>query len=187
MVLVSGQHFPTFRPAYREIYYARRESGGGAVQDAATHLFDVAQYVAGRFDWIFCDFAHQALEGVEVEDTVHAIARADGGKVMVTVSMNQFMAPNETIARFNGDRGSVEVRFHEARWGKLLHGGEAWTWSEPLVQERDDLFRLQARRFLDACAGNGEILCTFDDALHTLAINVAALESNGARRVTIAQ
>src|SRR6185295_6221073 len=183
VVINSGQHFPTFRPAYRQIYYTRRETGGGAVQDAATHLFNLAQYMAGRFDWVFCDFAHQALEGVEVEDTVHAIARADGGKVLVSVSMNQFMAPNETIARFNCKNGSAEIRFHEARWGVFRHGDEGWKWSEPLVQELDDLFRLQAKRFLDTVAGKAENICTFDDALHTLSINLAALESNGTKKV----
>ncbi|MCY2966552.1 MAG: Gfo/Idh/MocA family oxidoreductase, partial [Planctomycetota bacterium] len=38
VTVVGGQHFPTYRPAYREIYYARREMGGGAIQDAITHL-----------------------------------------------------------------------------------------------------------------------------------------------------
>ena len=30
VVATSGQHFPTFRPAYREIYYNDRRTGGGA-------------------------------------------------------------------------------------------------------------------------------------------------------------
>src|SRR5262245_37080029 len=38
VVSTSGQHFPTYRPAYRTIYYTRRETGGGAIQDALTHL-----------------------------------------------------------------------------------------------------------------------------------------------------
>ena len=33
----SGQHFPFYRPAYREIYYRDRAMGGGAIQDALTH------------------------------------------------------------------------------------------------------------------------------------------------------
>ena len=57
VTVVAGQHFPSFRPAYRDIYYARRETGGGAVQDAATHLFDIVQHLAGPLDWIFCDYA----------------------------------------------------------------------------------------------------------------------------------
>jgi predicted dehydrogenase len=74
VTVVAGQHFPTFRPAYRDIYYARRENGGGAIQDAATHLFELIQHLAGPLQWIFCDAAHQVLPGVEVEDTVHLLA-----------------------------------------------------------------------------------------------------------------
>ncbi len=36
LIVVSGQHFPTYRPAYREIYYADQATGGAAVQDAPT-------------------------------------------------------------------------------------------------------------------------------------------------------
>src|SRR5262245_34759575 len=100
VTVVAGQHFPSFRPAYREIYYKRHESGGGAVQDAATHLFDIVQHLAGPLDWIFCDCAHQELADVEVEDTVHLIGRA--GRVMVSIALNQFMAPNETHLQLNG-------------------------------------------------------------------------------------
>ena len=57
ITITAGQHFPTFRPAYRDIYYAKHETGGGAVQDAATHLFDLIQYLAGPLDWVFCDYA----------------------------------------------------------------------------------------------------------------------------------
>jgi predicted dehydrogenase len=188
VTVAAGQHFPTFRPAYREIYYANRATGGGAIQDAATHLFDLVQHLAGRFQWVFCDAGHQALEGVSVEDTVHLTARAGGGAgdVMVSIALNQFMAPNETTLQLNGSEGSAQIRFHEQRYGLFLRGAEAWQWSEPLVHERDDLFRLQARYFLEARTHGQPVPCTLTEALHTLAINVAALESAGERRVTIA-
>ncbi|MFM1749346.1 MAG: hypothetical protein RLZZ188_3012, partial [Verrucomicrobiota bacterium] len=38
VVAASGQCFPQFRPAYREIYYRDRATGGGAIQDALTHV-----------------------------------------------------------------------------------------------------------------------------------------------------
>jgi predicted dehydrogenase len=187
--VVAGQHFPTFRPAYREIYYANRATGGGAIQDAATHLFDVVQHLAGRFRWVFCDAGHQALAGVDVEDTVHLQARAggSGGDVLVSIALNQFMAPNETVLQLNGSDGSAQIRFHEHRYGFFPHGAQGWQWSEPLVHERDDLFRLQARQFLEAAAGRGSATCSLHDALHTLQINLAALESNGERRVAIGE
>lgn len=186
VTVVAGQHFPTYRPAYREIYYARRETGGGAIQDAATHMFDLVQHLVGRWDWIFCDAGHQALAGVEVEDTVHLVGRIGGGRVMATVALNQFMAPNETRLQLNGDRGSLKIHFDEHRWGSFVFGDQAWTWSEPLVQERDDLFRWQAQRFLEVAAGRAESACSLDDAHHTLQVNLAALASAGTNRVDLA-
>ncbi|QDT49304.1 4-carboxy-2-hydroxymuconate-6-semialdehyde dehydrogenase [Symmachiella dynata] len=185
VVASSGQHFPTFRPAYREIYYTRHETGGGAIQDAATHQFNMVQYLAGDFDWVFCDSGHQALEGVEVEDTVHLTGRTGGGRTMVNASLNQFMAPNETVVRLNCRGGSVKLVFHEQNIGTLRHGDDDWTWNPPAKLERDDLFREQARRFLAAADGQEPVRCTLDEAEHTLKVNLAALKSAGRERVEI--
>jgi predicted dehydrogenase len=185
LTIVGGQHFPTFRPAYREIYYADRRTGGGAIQDASTHLTNLAHHLVGRFDWVFCDYAHQALEGVQVEDTVDLTARAGGGKVLVSLAVNQFMAPNETRITVNGSRGSARIHTPEHRYGVFRHGDADWTWSEPLLVERDDWFKLQARRFLEVLAGREAPTCTLDEAEHTMKIDRAMLESAGTRRVDI--
>jgi predicted dehydrogenase len=187
ITLRSAQDFPRFRPAYREIYYADRRTGGGAIQDAATHMADLAQHLVGRFDWVFCDYGHQALEGVTVEDTVHLAARANGGKVLVSLSLNQFSPGSETRVQVNGALGSVQIRLPEHQYGVLLRGknDDAWQWSEPLLTDRDEWFRRQARRFLEVLAGRAEPSCTLDEAAHTLAINRAALESAGVNRVEI--
>src|SRR5580658_9187650 len=47
IVATCGQNFPHCRPAYREIYYRDHATGGGAVQDALTHILDAAQWIAG--------------------------------------------------------------------------------------------------------------------------------------------
>jgi predicted dehydrogenase len=181
VTITAGQHFPSFRPAYRDIYYARHETGGGAVQDAATHLFDLVQSFAGALEWVFCDYAHQELPGVEVEDTVHLIGRAGGGRVMVSLALNQFMAPNETHLQLNGARGSLAIRFHEQRAGLFRHGEAEWQWTEPLVKERDDLFRGQARSFLAALRGEQAPLCSLEDGIRALKVNLAALRSGRER------
>ena len=183
VTVTAGQHFPSFRPAYREIYYRRRETGGGAVQDAATHLFDMIQHLAGPMDWICCDYAHQELADVEVEDTVHLLGRAGGGRVLVSLALNQFMAPNETHLQFNGSRGSLAIRFHEQRAGMFLMGDAGWTWTEPLVAERDDLFRAQAQNFLSAAVGQEPPLATLDDGIRALAVGLAALRSGERRTI----
>ncbi|PYI89526.1 MAG: hypothetical protein DME26_01050, partial [Verrucomicrobia bacterium] len=68
--VIAGQHFPTFRPAYRDIYYTRHETGGGAIQDALTHLVNAVEWLIGPTSRVFCEAVHQVLEGVTVEDTV---------------------------------------------------------------------------------------------------------------------
>ncbi len=187
VVATSGQHFPTFRPAYREIYYKDRHTGGGAIQDAMTHLANAVQYLVGPYDWVFCDYAHQCLEGVEVEDTVNLSGRAGDGRIMVSIAMNQFMAANESRIQINGSRGSARIELPEHRYGVIHHGETAWTWSPPQLHERDEWFQIQARRFVEALEGRETPTCPLVDAEHTLRVNLAALESAGARRVEISR
>ncbi len=172
---VSGQHFPTFRPAYREIYYARHELGGGAIQDALTHTVNATEWIIGPCTQVFCDVAHQALEGVTVEDTANVTARH--GSVLVSYAMNQFQAPNETTLLIHGQTGSVKIEVHQQRWGSLRHGDKDWTWQQTRARERDDLFIAQANAFLDGMEGNLTPLCTFEEAVQTLKFNQAALLS----------
>ena len=173
--VTAGQHFPTYRPAYREIYYARHDLGGGAVQDALTHLANAVEWLIGPCTRLFGDAAHQALEGVTVEDTVNVSARH--GDVLVSYATNQFQAPNENTILLHAERGSVKIEVHQQRWGVLRRGETAWTWHAPPPLERDDLFIAQANAFLDGTEGKPTPLCTFEEAVQTLRFNQAALHS----------
>lgn len=173
--ITAGQHFPTFRPAYRDIYYARHEHGGGAIQDALTHVVNAVEWLIGPCRRVFCDASHQALEGVTVEDTVNINARH--GDALVSYGLNQFQAPNETTIAIHGEHGSVKIEVHHQRWGVLRRGDADWTWHQAPPAERDDLFIAQANAFLDGMEGKATHLCTFEEAAHTLRFNQAALRS----------
>ncbi len=171
----GGQNFPSFRPAYREIYYARHDQGGGAVQDALTHVVNAVEWMIGPCTRVFCDASHQALEGVTVEDTVNISARH--GSILVSYAMNQFQAPNESTLQFHCEGGSVIVEVHRQRWGVMRQGEKEWTWHQTPPSERDDLFIAQADAFLDGVEGRETPLCTFEEAARTLRFNQAALRS----------
>lgn len=173
--ITSGQHFPTFRPAYRETYYARHEQGGGAIQDALTHTVNAVEWLIGPCTRVFCDAAHQSLEGVTVEDTVNVSARH--GYVLVSYAMTQFQAPNENTILINCEHGSVKIEVHHQRWGMLRHGDKEWAWQQTPPLERDELFMAQANAFLDGIDGKATPLCTFEEAVQTLKFNQAALRS----------
>jgi predicted dehydrogenase len=171
----TGQHFPLFRPAYREIYYRDHAQGGGAIQDALTHQANAVEWVVGPTSRLFCDAAHQALEGVEVEDTVNVVAR--NGGTMVNYALTQFQALNETRWDFHAETGSVRVELNGQRWGTMARGAAEWSWNAAPVAERDQLFIAQANAFLDGCEGRPNLLCTLEEGIRTLRFNLAALQS----------
>jgi predicted dehydrogenase len=176
----TGQHFPFFRPAYREIYYRDRAQGGGAIQDALTHMANAVEWIVGPTSRVFCDAAHQVLEGVTVEDTVNATAR--NGDALVSYALNQFQALNETRLEFHAETGSVRVELNAQRWGVQARGASEWTWHAAPVPERDYLYVTQAHAFLDGCEGKANLLCTLEEGKQTLRFNLAALQSWGESR-----
>ena len=175
IVVVAGQHFPTYRPAYREIYYRERATGGGAIQDALTHLINAGEWLVGPVTRLVADAAHQVLPGVEVEDTVHVLTRH--GRALGSYSLNQHQAPNETSITVICERGTARFEVHNSRWRWMASpGGE---WQDGLCQplERDELFTRQANLFLDAVEGKQPPTCSLEDGLQTLRVNLAALKS----------
>jgi predicted dehydrogenase len=175
LVAVSGQNFPTYRPAYRQIYYANREMGGGAIQDALTHVMNAAEWLVGPVDRLVCDAGHLALEGVDVEDTVHVLTRH--GTVLGNFSLNQHQAPNESTIKIVCERGTIRGEFHRNCWQWMTQPGGEWTEEAFGPQERDTPFIAQASAFLDAVEGKAPPLCSLDAGLQTLRVNLAALAS----------
>jgi predicted dehydrogenase len=175
IVVVAGQHFPFYRPAYREIYYKSRASGGGAVQDALTHLVNAAEWLVGPVDSVVADAAHQLLPGVEVEDTVHVLTRH--GRVMGVFSMNQYQPPNETTITVLCEQGAARFEMHNSAWSRATQPGAPWQLELKTDLERDTLFTRQAEAFLDTLEGLRPPLCTLAEGIQTLRVNLAILDS----------
>jgi predicted dehydrogenase len=174
---ISGQNFPTFRPAYASTYYAHRATGGGTIQDALTHIVHAVEWIVAPIESVFCDASHQALATREVEDTVNLIARLEGG-IPASFVQNQFQAPNETTITLHGVQGSLRAEVHRQRVGLFLVGESDWTWTSLPAEDRDAMFVRQAEAFLNACAGQPDSLSTLAEASQTLKVNLAALKSS---------
>jgi predicted dehydrogenase len=175
VVVVTGQHFPKYRPAYRDIYYNNRATGGGAIQDALTHPMNAAAWLVGPIDRVVADAAHQVLQGVEVEDTVHVLARH--GNLLASYNLNQHQAPNELTLTVNCRGGTCRWELHRSRWSWVTEPDAPWEVEEFDGLERDDLFIAQAESFLDLLDGSGEPACTLQEGIETLKTNLAVLAS----------
>jgi predicted dehydrogenase len=182
VVMTGGQHFPFYRPAYRETYYTRRETGGGAIQDALTHAMNAAEWLVGPVTELVADAEHCVLDGVEVEDTVHVLTRH--GTVLGSLSLNQHQPPNETTLTVICERGAVRWESHNSRWLSGQEPGQPWKVEDTFSLERDDLFVSQANAFLDQLENAQDPACSLREALQTLKVNIAALRSLEGKRWT---
>lgn len=175
IVIQAGQHFPTYRPAYRQIYYADRRTGGGAIQDALTHMLNLGEWLVGPIDSLAGDCAHQVLDGVSVEDTAHIVTRQGG--VLGCYSLNQYQSPNESFITVNCRQGTVRLEGHRAALRWALQPESPWAEEQFGPLQRDDIFVRQANAFLDQIEKGQPPLCSLDEGLQTLKVNLAALQA----------
>ncbi|MBX3411988.1 MAG: Gfo/Idh/MocA family oxidoreductase [Pirellulales bacterium] len=185
LVYVAGQDFPHFRPAYREIYYRDRATGGGAIQDALTHSLNAAEWLVGPTRRVAADAAHLHLEGVAVEDTVHVLSRMAserGDEVLASFSLNQHQAPNESTLSVVCRDGLLRWEMHASRCFSMRRGDAAWTVHDLPLQERDTGFISQAHSFLDAVEGKSPVMTSLAEARTTLRTALAILDAADHRR-----
>ncbi len=175
LVVVSGQNFPTYRPAYRDIYYKSHATGGGAVQDALTHSMNAGEYLVGPVDALVADFSHQVLEGVDVEDTVHVITRQ--GTVLGSFSLNQHQPANESMITVICERGMLRFEYQKSWYRWVTEPEGEWQVGFQETLERDTLFQRQASAFLDYLDDTSTPLCPLSAGLQTLAVNLSILDS----------
>jgi predicted dehydrogenase len=175
LVATAGQNFPFYRPAYRNTYYKDRATGGGAIQDALTHLINAGEWLIGPVDRVLADAAHQMIPGVNVEDTVHVVARQQG--IPACYALNQYQAPNEITVTVACERGTLRYESHKNRWRWMTEPGGAWHDEAGPTFERDDLFIKQLEVFFDAIEYGKPPLCTLQEGIQTLFANLAILKS----------
>jgi predicted dehydrogenase len=180
LVAVSGQHFPLYRPAFRQTYYTSHATGGGAIQDALTHIINVGQWLVGPIDRVVSDAERCVLDGVNVEDTVHVLARHGG--LLASYSLNQHQPPNESTLTVICERGAARFEMHACRWREMVTPGGEWIDHAWPSLERDELFVRQAHAFLDAVERKAPPACSLEEGLATLHANRAILASASSGR-----
>jgi predicted dehydrogenase len=184
--LNSSQEFPKYRPDFQRTYYARPEMGGGAILDAASHLFDMLIWLMGKPTEVTCMFDRLVLEGTETEDTCLVTIRFAGG-AMATVNINQFQKPNISRFEFIGTMGNLQLEHSTLTFADDDSGTfkESRNYMDGLVptEAHQARFRMQADAMLDALDGKPCWLATLDDARQNLRIALAAKQSWLERRI----
>ena len=175
-----GQDFAKYRPAYQDTYFARHATGGGAIQDAMTHLVNAGEWLVGPIRQLVVDARHQSLPGVDVEDTVHLMTR-HGVKqdVLGAYSLNLHQAPDEFTITVTAEAGTCKLDLQRNRWSCKTESGQPWEHHEFQIENRDEIYIRQANTFFDAVAGQSQVSCTLQEAEQSLRVNLAMLHGAG--------
>jgi len=181
LAYVNGsQEFPKYRPDYRTTYYSRPEMGGGAVLDAASHVFDMLIWTMGKPVTVGAMYDRLVLDGSETEDTCLVTIRFESG-AMANVAINQFQKRNVFTTEFIGTRGNLQMDHSTLNFTDDDSGewSESRDFMEGLVPTaaHQARFTLQANAMLDAVEGKPDVLATLDDARTNLAVALAAKQS----------
>jgi predicted dehydrogenase len=178
--LNSSQEFPKYRPDFQRTYYARPEMGGGAILDAASHLFDLLVWLMGKPTDVSCMFDRLVLEGTDTEDTCLVAIRFASG-AMANVTINQFQKPNTSRFEFIGTDGNLMLEHSNLQFADDDSGSwkEQRNYMEGLVptEAHQARFKLQANAMLDAIEGKPCWLATLDEARDNLRVALAAKQS----------
>ena len=184
--LNSSQEFPKYRPDFQRTYYARPEMGGGAILDAASHLFDLLIWLMGKPTHVTAMFDRLVLEGTDTEDTCLVIIRFANG-AMATVTVNQFQKPNIARFEFIGTEGNLQLDHSTLSFADDDSGAvkQSRNYMDGLVptEAHQARFRMQADAMLDALDGKPCWLATLDDARENLRVALAAKQSWLEKRV----
>ena len=185
----SGQQFSKFRPDYKSIYFASKEMGGGAINDACSHSINFIQWCFGMPRELVAMHGHLSDMEIETEDAALILMRYGPSVPIVHIHQNLFQKDYAILQEYVGTEGTLRLG------GKLTQAGaqpelqifrnddEGWQ-TIPMPQaERDDYFLWQAEHFLAAMRGEKRPMTSLKEGKEVVQMCMAARESYETKRI----
>lgn len=184
--LNASQEFLKYRPDLRENYFAREETGGGAVLDLASHMIDLLIWIMGPVTEVAAINDRLGIDGIETEDTCLISLRFASG-ALANITINLFQKPNTARFEFIGTKGNLLLEhailaFADDDSGVWKDGFDYMAGLEP-QQSHQSRFEKQAELLLDVLDGKDCHLCTVEEAWQNLQVALAAKTSWRERRI----
>lgn len=171
----GGQYFPDYRPDYRQIYFAKREMGGGVLSDFATHSLDYIQWLMGEVGEVFCFCDRLSDLEIETEDTAEIFLRFKD-KSIAEVHNNCFQRDYSYKCELIGSSGTIVWDYVKNEVRLFRADKKEWETSTD-KHERDDLFNFQASNFVNSIEGRDTLPVSGESSMRTLKVVLAAYES----------
>lgn len=185
----SGQQFSKFRPDYKRIYFASKEMGGGAINDACSHSLNFLQWCFGMPTELASFHDHLSDMEIETEDAALMLMRFGAGGPMVQLQQNLFQKDYAILQEYVGSEGTLRLGGRLTQAGaqpelQVFHNDDEGWQTIPMPEaERDDFFTWQAEHFLAAMRGDKAPMSTLEEGKQIVQLCEAARESYETKRI----
>lgn len=176
-----GSYIPDFRPDYRNLYWAKRATGGGVLYDAS-HELDLVNWLAGPIREVACFADHFMLDvDGNVDDGAALVMRTEAGAI-VSLMCADMQRNYKRGGQIVGSQGTVEYSYDENRVSIYDAETRAWT-HRTKVYDRDAFYINQMQDFVGAVRGEHAPLVSGEDGKRALATALAGYVASDERRI----
>ena len=190
-----GEYLPNWHPweDYRQSYAARADLGGGVIV-TLTHPLDYLRFIIGDVDSLWSFNGHLSPLELDVEDVAEIGLRFSNGAIG-GVHINYFQRPPvhqlEIVGtggtlRWDNTDGVLYSYRMPAEFGDYSANPPApviETFSPPQGFERNQLFILQTKHFIELVHGEVQPVCSLNDGVRVMKLVSAVQESQKYGRV----
>jgi predicted dehydrogenase len=174
--ITFSEYLPDWHPweDYRSWFMAHKGLGGGAILDES-HTIDFARWLFGEISAIFCINGRFSQLELTSDDLAEMVVTFQSGAVG-TVHMDIFGRHHRKQMAIMGRDGNIYWDFYTNKVEIYHADGKHWE-SWQFNCERNDMFLAEARHFLECVAGQASPPVDGFDALKTLTVIHAAMQS----------
>jgi predicted dehydrogenase len=170
-----GEYLPAWHPweDYRQGYSARSDLGGGVIL-TLSHPLDYLRWIFGEVEAEWAFSARASDLAIQVEDVAEIGLRFKSG-LLASLHLDYIQRPPAHWLEVIGSAGTMRW---ESERGLLqvyrVGNGEWQDFPPPAGFQRNDLFLLEMRHFLQVCGGQAQPVCSLEDGVKALELALSA-------------
>lgn len=183
--IAVGQYLPDWHPGedYRKNYTAREDLGGG-VALTLIHEIDYAGFWFGKAKTVFALLDRVSNLGIETEDVAEFLVKYKNG-TLTHIHLDYLARAPFRTANIIGEKGTITWNYFTKEIKLYTSAKSAWdTFPEPQF-DRNDMFMLEMKAFLDAVDGRTQSPIDLGEALESLKVVLAGKKASKQKKIVL--
>lgn len=183
--IAVGQYLPDWHPGedYRKGFAVREDLGGG-VALTLIHEIDYAGFWFGKAKSVFALFDRVSNLGIETEDVAEFLIKYKNG-TLAHIHLDYLARAPFRAANIIGEKGTIIWNYFTKEIKLYTSVKGAWeTFLEPQF-DRNDMFMLEMKAFLDAVDGGIKSPIDLEEGLESLKVVLAGKKASAQKKMVV--